>query len=290
MDTKNKNILSIIGSIIDRAIGWKGTPYIVIIVIMIFLLFPFYWLIVSSLKSMQEIFRWPPTFFPKDITFFPFKYALIKSPTLKLILNSLIYSTAVSIIVTFLASVTTYALSMYKYKGSNKVFLLFFVTRLVPPQALWLPFVIFFSKLGLTNTRPSVIIYSLVLVYPLAIWMLKGLFDSFPIELLESSQIDGASRFGALFRIVLPIMAPGVAAIAIISFLWTWADFMFPFLILNDPDLYPITVGIFYFIGDEGVIWNALSAAELMAMIPGILFFSVAQKHIVKGLSAGAIK
>jgi multiple sugar transport system permease protein len=207
-----------------------------------------------------------------------------------LLKNSIIYSATTALIVTVLAAVTTYALCMYRYKRSNQVFLLFFISRVIPPQSLWLPFVIFFSRLGMINTRPAVIVFSIVLVYPLAIWMLKGLFDEFPREILDSALVDGTSRLGALYRVIVPVLAPGIAAIAIVSFLWTWADFMFPFLILNDPGKYPVTVGMFYFIGDEGVVWNALSAAEVMVMLPGIFFFIIAQKHIVRGLSAGAIK
>jgi multiple sugar transport system permease protein len=275
---------------IDRMLGWKGTPYLAILIILIFILFPFYWMFLSSFKSMQEIFRWPPTLIPESFTLAPYKNALFKSPTPLLIMNSFIYSGAVSLVVTFLATITTYALALYRYKGSDQVFLLFFITRVIPPQSLWLPFVIFFTKLGLLNTRPAVIIYSIVLVYPLSIWMLKGLFDNFPREIVDSSLIDGSSNFGSLFRVVIPIIAPGVSAVSIVAFLWTWADFMFPYLIINNPSLYPITVGIYYFIGDEGVIWNSLAAAEVMAMLPGIIFFTIAQKHIVKGLSAGAIK
>jgi len=275
---------------LDTALGWRGTPYVAIAVILIFVLFPFYWVFLSSFKSMQEIYRWPPTFVPRNFTIAPYKYALMKSPTPILIMNSVIYSASVTLVVTLLATITTYGLSMYRYKRSDQVFLFFFVTRIIPPQSLWLPFVIFFSKLGLVNTRPAVIIFSVILVYPLSIWMLKSLFDAFPREILDSASIDGSSRLGALFRVVIPIVAPGVSAIAIVAFLWSWAEFMFPFLILNNPSLYPITVGISYFVGDEGVIWNALSAAEVMALLPGIVFFTIAQKHIVKGLSAGSIK
>ena len=120
--------------------------------------------------------------------------------------------------------------------------------------------------------------------------MLKGIFDAFPSDLIDSAAIDGASRIKTLLSIVIPVIAPGIGAVAIIAFLWTWNEFMFPFLVLNDESLYPITVGLSYFVGDEGIQWGPISASGVLAMLPGVLFFVIAQRHIVEGLSEGAIK
>lgn len=285
-----RDFLGKIRSGISKLIEWDATPYIAITIILLYLLFPFYWTFVTSFKSMEEVFKWPPTLIPQDFTVSGYESSFTMAPTLTYILNSVIYSLSVAAFIIVIGTITTYGLSMYPYRGSDKIFLTFFVTRTIPPQSLWLPLIIFFSKMGLMNTRPPVIIFSIILTYPLCIWMLKGLFDAFPSELIDSASLDGCSKLGILFRVVMPVVAPGIAAVVIVAFLWTWASFMFPFLVINANSLKPLTVGIFYFVGDEVVMWNAIAATEVMAILPGIVFFILAQRHIVKGLAAGAIK
>jgi multiple sugar transport system permease protein len=275
---------------IEKIVAWNATPYITVALISCCLLFPFYWIFITSFKPAREIFQWPPTLFPWRFTFSNYKSTLAESPIPLYIANSAMYSLLVAAFIVTIGTITTYGLSIYPYKGSNKVAFMFFATRIVPPQSLWLPFIIFFGKIGLVNTRGGVIIYEIILVYPLCIWMLKGIFDAFPRELVDSASIDGSSRLGTLFRIIMPVIAPGIAAVAIIAFLWTWNEFMFPFLILNNESLHPITVGIYYFVGDEGIKWGPMAASGGLTILPGLIFFIIAQRHIVEGLSKGAIK
>jgi len=275
---------------IEKIIAWNGTPYVVVILIFSYLLFPLYWTFITSFKLSEEIFQWPPTLFPQHFTFSNYKISLAESPIPKYILNSALYSLSVAAFIVFIGTITTYGLSKYSYRGSDKVAFMFFATRIIPPQSLWLPFIILFTRFGLVNTRAGVIIYEIMLVYPLCILMLKGIFDAFPSELIDAALIDGSSRIGTLFRVVMPIIAPGIAAVAIVAFLWSWNEFMFPFLILNTEPLYPITVGIYHFVGDEGIRWGPISATGGLAILPGLIFFIIAQRHIVAGLSKGAIK
>lgn len=277
-------------SAVSRVIGWKATPYIVLILILLYLLFPIYWLLITSLKSQGEVYKWPPTFLPLEATLHNYYVALAQSEVPIFILNSVVYSLSATLFVVTIGVLTTYGLSFFPYKGSERITFTFFATRIVPPQALWLPFVMLFIYLGLGNTRVAVIVFQTMLVYPLSVIMLKGIFDSFPRSLIDAAFLDGCSRTGTLIRIVVPIAAPAIAAVAIIAFLWTWGDFMFPFLILNSTGLYPITVGIFQFVGDVGVAWGPISAASIIAILPGLFFFTVAQRHIVSGLTRGAIK
>lgn len=275
---------------IEKIVAWNATPYIAVALISCCLLFPFYWIFITSFKPTREIFQWPPTLFPSLFTLSNYRTTLAESPIPLYIANSAIYSLFVAAFIVTIGTITTYGLSVYPYKGSGKIAFMFFATRIVPPQSLWLPFIIFFAKIGLVNTRGGVIIYEIILVYPLCIWMLKGIFDAFPRELVDSASIDGSSRLGTLFRIIMPVIAPGIAAVAIIAFLWTWNEFMFPFLILNNESLHPITVGICYFVGDEGIKWGPMAASGGLTILPGLIFFIIAQRHIVEGLSKGAIK
>ncbi len=275
---------------LDRVLGWNATSYIVLILIGACLLLPIYWTIVTSFKAPQEIFQWPPTLVPKDPTLSNYVDALVNSPVSSNIFNSVLYSLIVTVFVLTIGVLTTYGFSMFPYKGSNRVAFAFLAIRVIPPQILWLPFIIIFTRLGIINTRSGVAVFEIMLVYPLAIWLLKGIFDSFPRELIDAAEIDGASRIRTLIRIVVPVVAPAVGAVAIISFLWTWNEFMFPFLVLNNERLYPITVGLSYFVGDEGIKWGPISASGVLAMLPGLVFFIFAQRYIIEGLTEGALK
>lgn len=275
---------------IDKILAWKGTPYIVLILILSYLLFPIYWTFVTSFKPSEEIFKWPPNLIPRDFTLANYRISLAESPIPKYIGNSALYSLSVAAFIVLIGTITTYGLSKFPYRGSDKVTFTFFAIRIIPPQSLWLPFIILFTRFGLINTISGVVVYEIMLVYPLCILMLKGLFDAFPSELIDAALIDGSSRIGTLFRVIIPVVAPGIAAVAIIAFLWSWNEFMFPFLVLNTENLYPITVGIYHFVGDEGIKWGPISATGGLAILPGLIFFIIAQRHIIAGLSQGAIK
>lgn len=285
-----KNFWNMLRKIIDNVIKWKGTPYIVLTIISLIMIAPFYWSFVTSFKTTNEIYNWPPTLIPKDFSLSGYSFSLISTPVKTYLINSTIYSLWVSLIVIVFATITIYGLSFYPYKGSNKILITFFLTRVIPPQTLWLPFIIVFSSMGLLGSRIPIIIYELVLTYPLAVWMFKSIFDTFPREIVEEATIDGCSKFQALYLVVLPVVAPAVAAIGIVAFLWSWNEFMFPFVALSNKNLWPVTVGIMGFLGEEGVMWNALSATQVLAITPGLLFFLIAQKYIVKGLAAGSVK
>ena len=119
---------------------------------------------------------------------------------------------------------------------------------------------------------------------------MKGFFDAFPREPIESALVDGCSRTGAIFRIVLPVAATGIFAAAVISFMWSWNEFFAPYLFIHSDELKPVTVGIYYFVGDELVYWNLMCSGGICAIMPSLLFFLLAQRYIVRGLTAGALK
>ena len=212
---------------------------------------------------------------------------LTGSPVPVYLMNSLIISLATSFVVTAAGILTAYGLVRYPFRGSRVALVLFLITRLIPPISLLLPFYLILRYLGLINTRTGVIFYTIYLSYPLVVWMLKSFFEAFPGELIDAALVDGATRMGALVRVVIPAMATGISAVAIIAFLWTWNEFLAPFIFINSDALKPITVGIYYFVGDELTYWNTLAAAGVLAIIPGLIFFVIAQRWIVKGLTAG---
>ncbi len=277
--------------LIIRIIRHKSTPYLVLVLILFIMLIPFYWILITSFKPLPECFLSPPTYFPKNFTLNNYIFSLsVKGPILRYILNSSIIAASTTAVVLISSIFTAYALSQYRFRGSNVVLSAYLFTRIIPPISMLVPFYILFRYLGLLNTWYSVIIYSSYMCYPLVMWMLKGFFDKFPRELIDAARIDGCSRTATLFRVVLPVSAGAISAAAIITFMWSWNEFLAPFVFIHSDELKPITVGLFYFVGDEITEWSYMCAAGILAIIPSIFFVIMTQKYIVKGLAAGAVK
>ena len=256
----------------------------------LFMLSPFIWMVLSAFKTHQETFMSPPTYFPEKPTLEAFSNAWFEAPIPIYLQNSLLMCVISTMIVIIAGAFTAFALSMYPYKGSNLVLGLFLFTRTIPPMAMLLPYYLILMKLHLLNTRTGIILYLIYLNYPLVVWLLKGFFDSFPKDLIESAIVDGCSRTGTIFRIVVPVAATGIGAIAVVAFMWAWNEFFAPYLFIHYDELKPITVGLYFFVGDEVTFWNRMSAAGIYAVIPSLVFFLMAQKYIVKGMTSGALK
>jgi len=273
-----------------RVFDHPATPYVGAGILLFFILIPIAWTFLTSLKTLEESFFSPPTYLPQTPTLQAYKQVIFNSPMPVYILNSIIYALSTTVCVVTAGIFTAYGLSKYPYKGSNIVLISFLASRIIPPLSLLLPFYIIYRMVGLIDTKLAVIIFTIYLCYPLSIWILKTFFDDYPQDLIDAALIDGCSRLGVLLRVVLPGVTTGVAAVAIISFLWTWQEFLSPYLFLNSDIHKPITVGVYYFVGDELTYWNSISAAAIFASIPGIVFFLIAQKYVVKGLTLGGVK
>jgi ABC-type glycerol-3-phosphate transport system permease component len=266
------------------------TSYLLLIIILAIMLAPIIFTAFTSFKLREETFRWPPTYFPQEPTLQAYQEVIFESPMPRHLLNSLIIAVGTTVIVMVGGLFTAYGLSQYKFRGSGTVLLTFIATRIVPPISLLVPFYIIMSFLRLINTYACLIILNTFLCYPLAVWMLKSFFDAFPRDLIDSAIVDGCNRTGAFLKIVVPISAIGIAAVAIITFLWTWNEFLYAIIFTNTRDVQPVTVGAHYFVGDELVQWDSLAATAMFTALPGLIFFSIAQRAIVKGLTAGAVK
>jgi len=266
------------------------TSYLLLIIILAVMLAPIIFTAFTSFKPRVETFRWPPTYFPEKPTLQAYEEVIFRSPMPRHLLNSLIIAVGTTIIVMVGGLFTAYGLSQYKFRGSGTILLVFIATRIIPPISLLVPFYIIMSFFHLINTYACLIILNTFLCYPLAVWMLKSFFDAFPRDLIDSAIVDGCTRTRAFFNIVVPVSAIGIAAVAIISFLWTWNEFLYAIIFTNTRSVQPITVGAHYFVGDELVQWDSLAATAMFTALPGLIFFSIAQRAIVKGLTAGAVK
>jgi len=277
-------------NIIARILEKPLTSYLLLVIILTIILAPIIFTAFTSFKTRAETFRWPPTYFPQKLTLGAYEEVIFRSPLPRHLLNSLVIAVGTTAIVMGGGLFTAYGLSQYKFKGSGTVLLAFIATRIIPPISLLVPFYIIMSFLHLINTYACLIILNTFLCYPLAVWMLKSFFDAFPRDLIDSAIVDGCTRTRAFLNIVVPISAIGIAAVAIITFLWTWNEFLFAIIFTNTREVQPVTVGAHYFVGDELVQWDSIAATAMFTALPGLIFFSIAQRAIVKGLTAGALK
>jgi ABC-type glycerol-3-phosphate transport system permease component len=268
----------------------RALSYSIAILILSFMMLPIYWTLVTAFKPDVETYIFPPVYFPQNPTFVPFKLLFEFYPFWDYIENSIIVTTVTTAIVTVIGMFAAYGISHYQFRGSNFVLLTLLVTRIIPPLSLLLPFYLLVSYLGLVDNVLSMIIANIYLTYPFAVLIMKSFFDAFPKELIDSAIVDGCSRTGALLKIVLPVGAPGIASAAIITFLWTWNEFIYAFIFTSTSKAQPVTVGCFDCIGDIFVNWNQMCAGALLAALPGIIFVFVAQRYLIRGLTAGALK
>lgn len=275
--------------LVGRVLENRVLPYVVSSVIIFLLLMPIIFMMFTSFKSTKEVFRSPPTYLPHQPTLEAYKRALLQSPLSRGLLNSLVISLGTTAIAIFLAIPTAYGLIHYRFKGAGLLPLILLLTRIIPPVSLIIPFFILLTRIELVDTYAGLILLNVFLSYPLAVWMLRPFFEAFPRELLWAALVDGCSRTRAFLAIVLPVVSTGIAAVAIIVFLWTWNEFLFALVFSNSKAVQPVTVALRFFIGDEFVEWNAMAGASLLASLPGIVLFLSARRVIVEGLT-GALK
>lgn len=251
-------------------------------------LFPILWMILLSLKTQRDALKMPP-----DLLFTPtfqaYWAAWAKSGFAAALLNSLVISMMSLAAGLTLGMLAAYALSRYRFRGAQAVLFTMLVTRIFPPVALILPFYLNLRAVGGNDTHWGLAIAYVALNVPLATWMLKGYFDAIPVELEQCAMIDGASRFGAVRRITLPLMAPGIVGTSIFAFIVSWNDFLFA-LILTSREARTLPVVLAEFVGDTGMDWPEVMAASVTALAPVLIATFVLQKYIAQGLTAGAVK
>jgi len=274
----------------DRIFESRITAYVVVTIILAAMMGPIYWTVVTAFKPDMETYTFPPVYFPKNPTFQPFRLLFEYYPFASYVRNSIIVTLSTTAVVTVFGMFAAYGLSLYRFKGANAVLYFLIFTRIIPPLSLLLPFYLVIANLGLQDRLLSMILANIYLTYPFAVLIMKSFFDSFPRDLVDAGIVDGCSRTGVLLRIVLPVSATGIASSAIISFLWTWNEFIYAFVFTSTSRAQPVTVGCFDAIGDIFVNWNQICAGGTIAALPGILFVLFAQKYLVQGLSAGALK
>ena len=262
--------------------------YLVSILIAIATLFPIYWLFIVSARTKVEIFAGPKLFqtsFYAENYIRPFLHDIFG----RYLLNSLIIASGNTLLVIVLAVLATYAFSRFRVPGSGNIFFWTITNRMAPPAVFIVPYFLIFTRLGLRDTQIGIILLYCIFNLPFAIWLLKGMMDAIPREMDEAAYIDGCTFWGVLTKVVLPLARPGIMTTAILTWIFAWNEYLFA-SILTSVNSRTITTGLASFVTVIGTNWGEMAAVSMVCLIPAVIFIGIAQKHIIAGLTFGAVK
>lgn len=262
---------------------------ILIVAVLVLYVFPYAYLILTSLKPPYDAIAIPPTVFPRQVTFESYQRLLTDPSITRAFANSLAIATMSTVLSLLLAVPAAYGITRYR-TGLGYVFIIgALATRMVPFVSVAIPFTAVMASVGLTDTHIAVALAHTTINLPLALFLMASFFEGLPPELEEAAQVDGCSRFGALVRIVVPVSAGGIAVTALFAFLASWNEFLFA-LLLTRLEAVPATVAIAQFKTQYGVEWGAMTALATMYSLPVVLLALVMQRRIVAGLTLGGVK
>ena len=267
--------------------GWTTLA----IVIVVAYLFPVYWMVATSLKSNAAVYATPPQIIPWPPNFTAYVTAVIHNPlALRSILNSGIIGFGTMLLTLILAAPAAYALARLRLPGGALFMLLLLITQLLPAIIIATPLFVLFTRVGLVNSYPALILADTTFALPFAVIVLRPFFLTVPTELEAAAKIDGCSQFGAFWRVILPLVQPGLITVAVFAFLMGWGEFLFAITLTTNEAIQPATAALNKFIGQYGTEWNNLMAVATTVALPIIIVFASLQRYIVGGLTAGYVK
>ncbi len=268
----------------------KSFAILLTLVLLVVMLFPFMVMLVSMFKSPEEIYHIPPYWFPRHPTFKNFFLVWDTIPLAMYFRNSLIIALGTVLLNTGISIPAGYAVARLHFPGKKFIMYAFLVTQMFSPVVVVISLFKIVIKIHFIDTYLSVIIANAVFTTPFVIWMLNGYFSGIPKGIEDAARIDGCTRVGALLRVILPIAAPGLVTTIIYTFIYGWNDFIFSLTFLQSGEKYPLTIGLYQFVGRFAVQWEQLLSAAFLAILPVLILFFIVEKQLVSGLAGGAVK
>jgi multiple sugar transport system permease protein len=251
-------------------------------------LFPIYWMVLTALKPVDEIFIYPPTFIPSRLAFENFVEAWKTAPFGRYFMNSIIMTCLTTASHVAIACLAAYAFVALRFPGRDFIFLAFLGTMMVPSVVTLVPTFVLIKKLHWINTYRGLVIPHMVSVF--GIFLLRQFFLTIPKDYEDAARIDGCGRFGILWRMYIPLAKPAIAALAIFSFYHVWNEFFWPLVITSIDEMRTLSVGLRYFIDESAVDWELVMAGSTMVVGPVLLAFFVAQRQFVRGITMTGLK
>jgi multiple sugar transport system permease protein len=272
-----------------RFIIGRVLSYLVLGIAVLLVLFPIYWMIITSLKLPREIFR-QPSLWPQVFTLNNYEKLLTDGDFLIAIRNSFIVASTVTIVSVLFSSFAAYSMVRFRYRFRGVIGRLILFAYLTPGSLLFIPISIVMAQLRLGNSLFGLILVYLTFSLPLSTWLLQGYFRGVPRELEEQGMIDGLTRFGALLRITLPLSAPGLAAVAIFTFTGAWNELLFALVLITSESQRTAPLALNYLITSDVLPWGPLMAGAVLSSVPLMILYFVAQRFMVAGMTAGSVK
>jgi ABC-type glycerol-3-phosphate transport system permease component len=253
--------------------------------------FPIYWMIVSSLRPERDLFA-TPTLIPRAIDpgFASYRSLLEQTDYPVQFLNSVLVALAVVAVTLVISVVIAYVVTRYRVPGKMAIVGSMLYAYMFPPLLLAIPLLSIFAGMGLNDTLWSVIAAHCTLTIPLGVWLLWGFFKMMPLNLEEAAMVDGCTRTGAFFRVVLPLSLPGIVTVAIFSFLLSWTDYVFAFVLTGSDEQKTLPVGLASILGSFDARWGELMAGATLIALPLLMLFTFLSRYFIQGLAAGALK
>ncbi len=272
--------------------GWvSGTiSYVYLTILSIIAIFPLVWIILSSVKSKGELAGSPTSFLPQTFTFENYQTVFGQLGFGRNVLNSVMIAGATTLIAITISALGAYGVVRFFPKFGKVLTRVLITTYMFPPILLAVPYSIIMGKLGLINNRLGLIIVYLSFSVPYAVWLLVGFFETVPLEIEEAAQVDGAGKFQVFGQVVLPIVAPGIVAVAIHTFINAWNEFLYALIMTNSSEKMTVAMALKSLEGQEVLDWGVMMAASAVVVIPSVVFFMLIQKRIAGGLAQGAVK
>ncbi|MTK05811.1 MAG: carbohydrate ABC transporter permease [Hungatella sp.] len=266
------------------------TVNIPLVVLFIVTIFPLYWTIVTSLKPENQIMKLPLKYWPSPITFDNYKYIWNNMGFDVYFFNSVMVTVISTVVCTVVSLFGGYAIARYPYKGKKLTYLILLVSQMFPGVVLMIPLFEIFKNMGIVNSPYSLILTYTTVRIPFCMIMISGFVAGVSPALEEAAQIDGCSVLGAITKIVVPTIAPGLVAAGAFAFVSSWNEYVYAFCFLSSERYFTLPIGLKLMKGEFSVAYGSLAAGCVMALIPVILLFAYIQKYLVSGLSAGAVK
>jgi multiple sugar transport system permease protein len=267
----------------ERRLLWPMLVYAALAAMAFLTLVPIVWMVLTSFKSAPELAANPPTWWPREWHPENYSAAWNFAPFGRFLINSTVMVGGITVLQVATSAVAAYAFARLHFRGRDPLFLLYLATLMIPPQVIVIPQFILVDRFGWVDTYQGLIIPQAFTAF--GVFLLRQFFIGIPKELEDAARVDGATRFGCFFRIILPLSGPAIAALAAFIFMFHWNNLLWPLVISNSDATIPVVVGLRNFQGEHGTAWNLLMAAAGIATIPVIAFFMLTQRWFVQGIT-----
>ena len=264
--------------------------YLFLALVCLYNIMPFVWMAFTSLKTDKEAYAIPPTFWPQEPTLEAYVQVLLWTKFPRYFLNSTTISLGTALLSTFIGSLAGYGFSRFIFRGRATLIGIILASQMLPGVLLVGPYFKMLAQLGLYNTYPGLILAFTTITLPFSTWMLKGFIDTVPEELDQAALVDGCTRLGAYFRVILPVIAPGMVATMIFAFLLAWGDLLWVLVLTSGEDMATVTLGLSRLVTQFRIIWPQLMAGSVIGALPPVILYLFLQNYLVEGLTAGAVE